>query len=88
MHSEALPVIGSMPDGWRSAPFEELLEGKVRNGLYKPKKHHGTGVKIINMGELFAHPRLRSVEMKRLEVTPKELGRFGVRPGAARAGAI
>jgi type I restriction enzyme S subunit len=33
------------------------------------------------MGELFAHPRLHDVEMKRLEVTEGELSRFALRAG-------
>ena len=44
--------------GWPIRRFEELLDGPVRNGIYKGKEHHGHGVKIVNMGEIFAHPRL------------------------------
>jgi len=33
------------------------------------------------MGELFAYPRLRAVDMKRVELTTSELDRFELRPG-------
>ncbi len=36
---------------------------------------------MVNMGELFAHPRLRDIEMRRVDVTGDELDRFGVRTG-------
>ena len=65
-----------MADSRRATRFGDLLDGPVRNGLYKPKEYHGQGVKIVNMGELFAHGRLRSVPMKRLEVTESEASRF------------
>jgi type I restriction enzyme S subunit len=58
---------------WPSVRFSDLLEGGTRNGIYKKKEFHGSGVKVVNMGELFAHPRLFSVPMKRLELTEKEL---------------
>ena len=41
----------------------------------------GRGAKIINMGELFAHPRMRSIEMKRLEMTPLEMEKANIQPG-------
>ncbi|MDO8771062.1 MAG: restriction endonuclease subunit S [Burkholderiaceae bacterium] len=56
--------------------FEHLLTEPVRNGIYKPKEFHGRGAKIVNMGELFAHPRLRAVPMKRVELSKSETERF------------
>ena len=41
---------------WREIPFAQLLAEPVRNGIYKRKEFHGRGVKIVNMGELFAYP--------------------------------
>ncbi|MGB0372247.1 MAG: restriction endonuclease subunit S [Opitutales bacterium] len=58
---------------WRTARFEDLLLEPVRNGIYKKKEFHGRGAKIVNMGELFRYPRLSDVEMKRVELTEKEV---------------
>jgi type I restriction enzyme S subunit len=66
---------------WQKAHFESLLVEPVRNGIYKPKEFHGRGVKIVNMGELFAYPRLHSVQMKRVELSSSERDRFGVSKG-------
>jgi type I restriction enzyme S subunit len=60
---------------WSEIPFGELLREPVRNGIYKPKEFHGRGARIVNMGELFAFPRLRSVEMKRVALTEAERSR-------------
>lgn len=70
-----------MANDWVAVPFGDLLIGGTRNGVYKRKEFHGSGVKIVNMGELFAHPRLRNVPMKRVELTPKELAKASLQPG-------
>ena len=68
-------------DEWPIRRFEELLDEPVRNGIYKSKEHHGHGVKIVNMGEIFAHPRLRAVPMRRVGLSESEIERFAVAKG-------
>ena len=70
-----------MAGEWELVSFEQLLFEPVRNGIYKPKEFHGRGVKIVNMGELFAYPRLHSVSMKRVELNDSELKRFMLSEG-------
>ena len=70
-----------MAGEWGQVPFGQLLAEPVRNGIYKPKEFHGRGAKIVNMGELFAHPRLHSVPMKRVELSEGERERFDVCKG-------
>ena len=66
--------------GW--LPFEDFLASPLRNGIYKGKEYHGRGAKVVNMGELFAYPRLSaSVEMKRVELTEKEVGSMSLIAG-------
>ena len=70
-----------MRDEWAEAPFSQTLSGPVRNGVYKKKEFHGYGVKMVNMGELFANPRLSAIPMKRVYLTESEQDRFGVVKG-------
>ncbi|HRS17032.1 MAG TPA: DUF559 domain-containing protein, partial [Thermoanaerobaculaceae bacterium] len=70
-----------MAGEWRSISFGQLLAEPVRNGIYKQKEFHGRGAKIVNMGELFAHPRLRAVPMKRVELSDSESERFTLAEG-------
>ena len=70
-----------MAGEWQEIEFGDILPNGTRNGVYKKKSFHGTGVKIVNMGELFAHPRLRDIPMKRVELTQSELERSSLRPG-------
>ncbi len=66
---------------WRESQFAQLLVEPVRNGVYKKKEFHGRGVNIVNMGELFANPRLRDVQMRRAELSESEQHRFSVQTG-------
>jgi type I restriction enzyme S subunit len=66
---------------WRTVKLGEISVGGPRNGIYKPKEFHGSGAKIVNMGELFANPRLRSVPMKRVRLTTKEQTNFALQAG-------
>lgn len=70
-----------MAGEWHKAPFEQLLAEPVRNGIYKPKDFHGRGAKIVNMGELFAYPRLHAVTMRRIELSSSEVSRFMLMEG-------
>lgn len=70
-----------MADEWRPIAFGQLLVEPVRNGIYKQKEFHGSGAKIVNMGELFAYPRLRAVPMKRVELSNSESARFTLAQG-------
>lgn len=66
---------------WQIVSFREILDSPVRNGIYKQKQFHGRGTKFVNMGELFAFPRLGSVPMKRVELSQSEVERFSLQRG-------
>jgi type I restriction enzyme, S subunit len=61
--------------------FGDLFAEGSRNGLTRPKAVRGAGVKMVNMGELFAHPRLRNVPMDRVPLSKTEVDRFLLKPG-------
>lgn len=62
-------------------PFGELFAEPTRNGLTRPKATRGEGVKMVNMGELFAHPRLCDARMDRVPLTRSEANRFLLNAG-------
>nr|EES51714.1 MAG: DNA polymerase, beta domain protein region [Leptospirillum ferrodiazotrophum] len=66
---------------WQKIPFERVLLGPIRNGIYKPSNFHGRGTKIINMGELFKYPRMYSVPMKRVDLSLSEGDRSNILKG-------
>ncbi|WP_024497909.1 hypothetical protein, partial [Gordonia amicalis] len=61
--------------------FKYLLAEPVRNGVYKPKEYHGSGIRLVNMKELFAFDMLSDQANSRIELTPKELAKSELRDG-------
>ena len=66
---------------WQKITFESLYEAPSRNGIYKSKEFHGSGVRIVNMGEMFEFPFIGSQTMKSLRVTDDEFEKFGLQSG-------
>lgn len=61
--------------------FKDLLAEPLRNGVYKSKEYHGSGVRLVNMKELFAFDVLSDQANSRIELTPKELAKSELRDG-------
>ena len=61
----------------KQVQFEEVLREPIRNGITKPKAIRGSGVKMISMGEIFAHNRISKIAMDRVPVTDKEFLKIG-----------
>ena len=55
-----------------SARFGDLFLEPQRNGLTRPKKVRGVGLPMVNMGELFAYPRIHDIPMDLVPVDRKE----------------
>ena len=71
-----------IPESWQVCEFGDILtEDGTRNGIYKPKKYHGKGVKVVNMGELFAYERIGAQPMKRIQLTEQEKQKLLLKPG-------
>lgn len=62
-------------------PFEELFEIPLRNGLTRPKKVRGNGIKMVNMGEIFAYDRLQAPPMEYVPISEKEREVFLLKEG-------
>lgn len=62
-------------------PFEALFAVPLRNGLTRPKAIRGTGVKMINMGEIFAHTRIGNIPMARVPLSKNEAENYLLEPG-------
>ena len=73
--------VQDLSEGWTSIKFERILAEPLRNGIYKKKEFHGQGVKIVNMGELFAYDFISNQEMKRVTLNARELKEYLVQDG-------
>jgi type I restriction enzyme S subunit len=64
--------IGTIPEDWDVKEFRVLFKVPLRNGLTRPTAVRGSGIKMVNMGELFAYDRIRNIIMERVPVSDKE----------------
>jgi len=65
----------------RLSPFEELFDCPLRNGLNRPTSVRGSGVKMVNMGELFAHSRIKNISMDRVPLSKEESENYLLKKG-------
>ena len=66
---------------WLEVNFESLFATPSRNGVYKSKDHHGSGVPIVNMGELFAFNRIGDQPMSLIRMSDAEMDKSGLIDG-------
>ena len=66
---------------WPTMRFEQLYAEPSRNGVYKQTQFHGSGVRIVNMGELFAYDIISNQEMNRLSMNDSEMAKSGLQDG-------
>lgn len=63
---------------WDLKPFGELYAIPSRNGLSLPADKRGHGCKMINMGELFAYPKIKNPDMARVQPGENEIEKYAV----------
>ncbi|MGH3765387.1 MAG: restriction endonuclease subunit S [Pseudonocardiaceae bacterium] len=61
-------------------PFGDLLAYPLRSGVTVAADSRGTGIKMLNMGELFRYPRIPAIEMARVEVNVADPERVLLQP--------
>jgi len=66
---------------WSEVQFETLYAAPSRNGIYKTAEFHGSGCRIVNMGELFGLDFISNQEMKRVELNDAELAANSLEDG-------
>jgi type I restriction enzyme S subunit len=66
---------------WPDVVFSSLFAEPSRNGLTRPKAVRGVGAPMINMGELFAHPRMIDVPAERVKLSALEIKKFSLEVG-------
>ena len=82
-HPEQFKVspLGLVPKAWKVTNLSSLYSEPSRNGLYKPAKFHGRGPLMVQMGGIFSGFFASTDVASRVEVTPSELGTYGLRDG-------
>ena len=66
---------------WPITAFRNIYAEPSKNGLTRPRRVRGSGYKMINMGELFAHSRINNPPMDLVPLSESEKEKFAVKAG-------
>jgi len=66
---------------WPQARFGDLYLIPSRNGLSRPSRVRGEGIKMVNMGELFANQMIGDIPMERVPMNERELANSSLAEG-------
>ena len=74
--------LGTIPGHWRFARLKAALSQPTQNGLFKKKDQFGSGVPLINVGDVY-NERLGvdSSSLDLVDASPQEVRRFHVQDG-------
>jgi type I restriction enzyme, S subunit len=70
-----------MRDKLDTVSFQDLFATPLRNGLTRPKSVRGQGIKMVNMGEIFAYSRIGNIDMDRVPLSENEALGYLLEPG-------
>lgn len=73
--------VGVIPEDWEVTCLYSLTKGPMQNGLFFKPSLKGSGVKLINVGDLYGRIPIASDALELFDATDKERERFKVRDG-------
>ncbi len=82
MKPSGVEWLGEIPAHWEIKRLKHMVQGGLTNGLFKKKDQFGSGVKLINVIDMYQYDFLvRFKELDRVEAEPHEVERYTVEPG-------
>lgn len=66
---------------WPQTRFGDLYLIPSRNGLMRPSRVRGEGIKMVNMGELFANQLIGDIPMERVPMNEREVANSSLAEG-------
>lgn len=74
-------ALGSIPEDWEIRPLKSLLIGKLQNGVFFKPSKKGSGIRMINVGDLYTSIPINLDSLDLFAATPEEEKTFGVSDG-------
>lgn len=82
MKDSGIEWIGEIPEGWKIKRIKHIAKEKFKNGIFKKKDFYGSGVKLINVFDVYRqnfYIDLNSLD--HIEATKKEVKIYSVEAG-------
>ena len=82
MKPSGVEWIGDICEHWEIKKLKHIVQGGLTNGLFKKKDQFGSGVKLINVTDMYQDDFLvKFEELGRVEAKPHEIETYAVEPG-------
>jgi type I restriction enzyme S subunit len=82
MKGSGIKWLGEIPEGWKIKRIKHIAKEKFKNGIFKKKDFYGSGVKLINVFDVYRqnfYIDLNSLD--HIEATKKEVKIYSVEAG-------
>lgn len=70
-----------LPEGWRWVRLGEVLKEPLKNGLNYSKEDFGTGVRFVNVSDVFCPLVINVTKLDRINVSPRDTEKYRLKTG-------
>ena len=82
MKDSGIEWIREIPEKWEVRKLKHLTTEKFKNGIFKKKEFYGSGIKLINVFDVYRQDFYIEIEsLDRIEVTSQEIQTYSVKAG-------
>src|SRR3989338_3641110 len=82
MKDSGIEWIREIPEKWEVRKLKHLTTEKFKNGIFKKKEFYGSGIKLINVFDVYRQDFYIEIEsLDRVEVTSQEIQTYSVKAG-------
>jgi type I restriction enzyme S subunit len=73
--------VGVIPEDWDITTLKSVSSAPMQNGVFYKPSHKGSGVKLINVGDLYDQTSINSESLELFDASEDEKSRFRVEDG-------
>src|SRR3989338_1067655 len=82
MKDSGIEWLREIPEKWEGRKLKHLTTEKFKNGIFKKKEFYGSGIKLINVFDVYRQDFYIEIEsLDRIEVTSQEIQTYSVKAG-------
>lgn len=74
--------LGKIPERWEVKKLKHVTDRKLKNGIFKKKEFYGSGIKLINVFDVYRHNfQIDFDSLDRIEATTQEIHAYSLKSG-------
>ncbi|MDH5202540.1 MAG: hypothetical protein OEW69_04715, partial [Nitrospirota bacterium] len=80
-NAELRTLNSELPEGWRWVRLGEVLKEPLKNGLNYSKEDFGTGVRFVNVSDVFCPLVINFTKLDRINISPRDTEKYHLKTG-------